>query len=388
MKRIFISVGEISGDNYASQLIKLLPEFEWIGITGPKMRDAGCKTVERLEDISVVGIMEALPKYFKIKQAFKKAVKELDKGVDLLIVVDFPGFNLKLLEEAKKRGIKTVYFIAPQVWAWGKGRIPKIAKYTDLLISIWSFEKEIYKPYLNENFRLEFVGHPLLDIVKSETTEEEFKKTLEIPSDKRIFGFLPGSRESEVKTLLPIMLQAAQIILKEKPNLHFVVPVTPNMENLARGIVSTYKNLPLSIITGNQFKNPSYEVMKHSVFSVIASGTATLEAAIIGNPFLLVYKVSPITFFIGKMLVSINFLGLPNIIAGREVIKELLQDDCNPNTIAEWSLKYLEDKELYNKTRTELTEVKQKLGQPGALQKTADIIRQFIAAGESNKAAR
>lgn len=388
MKKIFISVGEISGDNYASQLIKLLPEFEWLGITGPKMRDAGCKTVERLEDISVVGIMEALPKYFKIKQAFKEAVKELDKGVDLLVVVDFPGFNLKLIEEAKKRGIKTVYFIAPQVWAWGKGRIPKIAKYTDLLISIWPFEKEIYKPYLNENFRLEFVGHPLLDIVKSETTEEKIKEIAGIPLDRKIFGLLPGSRESEVKTLLPIMLQAAQIILKEKPDLHFVIPVTPNMENLAKDIVSVYKNLPVSIITGKQFKNPSYEVMKHSVFSVIASGTATLEAAIIGNPFLLVYKVSPITFFIGKMLVSINFLGLPNIIAGREVIKEFLQKDCNPQTIAEWSIKYLKDKNLYNKTRTELTEVKQKLGEPGALQKTADIIRQFIAAEGNNKAAR
>ncbi|WP_457627933.1 lipid-A-disaccharide synthase [Persephonella sp.] len=376
-KKIFISVGEISGDNYASELIKRLPEFEWTGITGPKMRDAGCKTVEKLENISVVGIMEALPKYFHIRKTFKRAVEELDKGVDLLVVVDFPGFNLKLLKEAKKRGIKTVYFIAPQVWAWGKGRIPKIVENTDVLISIWPFEKQAYEGYL-DRFRFEYVGHPLLDIIKTETTADEFKKKLGIPSEKRIFGLLAGSRESEVKTLLPIMLQAASIILKEHNDLHFVIPATPNVETLVKQIVSRYPYIPVSVTVKGDFNNPSYETMKHSVFSVIASGTATLEAAIIGNPFLLVYKVSPITFFIGKMLVSINFLGLPNLIAGREVIKELLQEECNPGSIASYSLKYLGDKSLYSKTIKELEQVRQKLGQKGALDKAAGIIREII----------
>jgi len=376
-KKIFISVGEISGDNYASELIKRLPEFEWTGITGPKMRDAGCKTVEKLENISVVGIMEALPKYFHIRKTFKRAVEELDKGVDLLVVVDFPGFNLKLLKEAKKRGIKTVYFIAPQVWAWGKGRIPKIVENTDVLISIWPFEKQVYEGYL-DRFRFEYAGHPLLDIIKTETTVDEFKKKLGIPSEKRIFGLLSGSRESEVKTLLPIMLQAASIILKEHNDLHFVIPATPNVETLVKQIVSRYPSIPVSVTVKGDFNNPSYETMKHSVFSVIASGTATLEAAIIGNPFLLVYKVSPITFFIGKMLVSINFLGLPNLIAGREVIKELLQEECNPSTIARYSLKYLTDRNLYETTVEELKKIKQKLGEGGALDKTASIIREII----------
>ncbi|SNZ08479.1 lipid-A-disaccharide synthase [Persephonella hydrogeniphila] len=376
MKKIFISVGEISGDNYASELIKLLPDFEWVGITGPKMREAGCKTVENLEDISVVGITEALPKYLKIKKAFKKAVSELDKGVDMLIVVDFPGFNLKLLEEAKKRGIKTVYFIAPQVWAWGKGRIPKIVKNTDILISIWPFEKNIYSDYLG-SFRFEYVGHPLLDIVKTETDEKEFKEKLGIEQNKKIFGLLAGSRESEVKTLLPIMLKSTEIMLRKRSDLHFVIPSTPNTQNIVKQLLSD-KNLPVSVIIKKDFKNPSYEVMRHSIFSVIASGTATLEASIIGNPFLLVYKVSPITFFIGKMLVSIKYLGLPNIIADREVIKELLQKECNPENIAEYSLRYLEDKQLYEKTKKDLQQVRQKLGEGGALYRTARIIESSI----------
>jgi lipid-A-disaccharide synthase len=376
MKKIFISVGEISGDNYASELIKLLPEFEWTGITGPKMRESGCSTVEKLENISVVGIMEAIPKYLKIKKAFQKAVSELDKGVDLLVVVDFPGFNLKLLEEAKKRGIKTVYFIAPQVWAWGKGRIPKIVKNTDVLISIWPFEKEIYRNYL-DSFRFEYVGHPLLDIIKTETEEKDFKEKLRIDREKQIFGLLSGSRESEVKTLLPIMLKSAEIMLRKRSDLHFVIPSTPNTQNIVKQLLSD-KNLPVSVITKKDFKNPSYEVMKHSVFSVIASGTATLEASIIGNPFLLVYKVSPVTFFIGKMLVSIKYLGLPNIIADKEVVKELLQKECSPENIADLSIRYLEDRNLYEKTKEELRQVREKLGEKGALLKTARIIKEII----------
>ncbi|NPA54039.1 MAG: lipid-A-disaccharide synthase, partial [Aquificae bacterium] len=270
MKRIFISVGEISGDNYASELIKRMPDVQWIGITGPKMREAGCQSIDTIENISVVGITEAIPKYFHIKKTFKKAVEELDKGVDLLIVVDFPGFNLKLLEEAKKRGIKTVYFIAPQVWAWGKGRIPKIVKNTDVLISIWPFEKEIYKDYIGKNFKLEYVGHPLLDIIKTEETEESFRKKLKIPEDKTLIGFLPGSRESEVKTLLPIMLRAGKR-LSEDFSTHFLVPITENVENLAKEIISSYKDLSVSLITKKDFTYPSYEVLKHSYFSVIAS---------------------------------------------------------------------------------------------------------------------
>jgi len=374
---VFISVGEISGDNYASELIKRLPEFEWTGITGPKMRDTGCGTIEKLENISVVGIMEAFPKYFQIRKTFKKAVEELDKGVDLLIVVDFPGFNLKLLKEAKKRGIKTVYFIAPQVWAWGKGRIPKIVENTDVLISIWPFEKNIYEEYLDK-FRFEYVGHPLMDIIKTETTLNEFKERLGISQRKRIFGLLAGSRESEVKALLPLMLQSASMILKKHKDIHFVIPATPNVEALVKQIVSMYPSIPISVIGKENFNNPSYETMKHSIFSVIASGTATLEAAIIGNPFLLVYKVSPITFFVGKMLVSINFLGLPNLIAGKEVVKELLQSECNPDAIANHSLKYLTDKSLYNKTVNELNNVRWKLGQKGAIDKTVSIIREII----------
>jgi len=376
LKKIFISAGEISGDNYASELIRLLPDFRWTGITGPKMREAGCETVEKLEDISVVGLIEAVPKYLKIRNAFKKAVKELENGVDLVVVVDFPGFNLKLLEEAKKRGIKTIYFIAPQVWAWGKGRIPKIAKNTDVLISIWPFEKDVYRDYLDK-MRFEYVGHPLLDIIKIETDEKQFKQKLGIPEDKKIFGLLCGSRESEVKTLLPIMLKSAALIKKEREDLHFVIPSTPNVEGLVRQIVSN-SQLPLTITTKKDFKNPSYEVMKHSVFSVIASGTATLEASIIGNPFLLVYKVSPVTFFIGKMLVSIDYLGLPNLIAQKEVVKELLQKECSPETIASESLKYLNNRELYEKMREDLKKVKQKLGEGGALKKTAEVIRNFI----------
>ena len=375
-KRVFISVGEISGDNYGAQLVKRLPEFDWVGITGPKMEEAGVESIENIKNISVVGLTEAVPKYFKIKETFKRAVKGLD-NVDLLVVIDFPGFNLKLLKEAKKRGVKTVYFIAPQVWAWGKGRVPKIVENTDLLISIFPFEKNIYESYIGKDFRFEYVGHPLLDIVKTEETEESFKEKLNIPKNSKIFGLLAGSRESEVKVLLPILLETAKILKKAFPEVYFVIPATENQEENVKDLVKKY-NLPLKVITRKDFKNPSYEVMEKSIFSLIASGTATLEASIIGNPFALVYKVSPLTFAIGKRLVSIEFLGLPNIIAGKEVIKEFLQEECNPLNLANYCANVLMDKNKQNEIKQSLKEVREKLGEKGALDRAADLIRNIF----------
>ncbi|WP_457623130.1 lipid-A-disaccharide synthase [Persephonella sp.] len=377
MKKAFISVGEISGDNYASMLVKALPEFQWVGITGPKMRDAGVETFARLEDISVVGITEAIPKFLKIKEVLKKSIQFLDSGIDLLVVVDFPGFNLKLIREAKKRGIKTVYFIAPQVWAWGKKRIPKIAESTDLLIAIWPFEKEIYKDYISESFNVEYVGHPLLDIINIEETDESFRRKLGIEADKKIIGILPGSRESEVKTLLPILLSSSEKLHKEIDNLHFVIPATPNMEEKIIEFVKGV-DLPLTVVTNKDFKSPSYEVMSKSYFLIVASGTATLETAIIGNPFIIVYKVSPLTFLIGRILTSINYLGLPNLIADREIVRELLQEECNPETVAEVSLEIIKNKQVYKRIKGDLKLVKEALGEKGAISRTAKLIRDLV----------
>lgn len=377
-KKIFISVGEVSADNYAAELIKRIPEVEWVGITGPKMRQTGCKSIDTIEHMAVVGITEVIPKYFQLKKTFKKSVEELKKDTDLLIVVDYPGFNLKLLKEAKKLGIKTVYFIAPQVWAWGEGRIKKIVEYTDILIAIWPFEPEIYKPYVNENFRVEYVGHPILDIIKTEETRESFREKLNIHPSKRIFGLFPGSRENEIKYLLPVILEACELIYRTDKTLHFVIPATDNVKELIEEIVKN-TNLPISVATTQTFKYPNYETMNNAFFSIITSGTATLEASIFTNPFIVIYKVSPITYLIGKMLVKIPHISLPNIIAGEEVVKELIQNECTPVNIANWSLRYMFDTNLYMKTKINLKDkVKNKLGEKGALEKTAKIIKQEL----------
>ena len=377
-KKIFISVGEVSGDNYGAELVKRLPQFEWVGITGYSMEKVGVKSIENIKNISVVGLSEAIPKYFNIKRTFKKSVEILKTGINTVIVIDFPGFNLKLIKEAKKLGLKTIYFIAPQVWAWGKGRIKDIVKYTDLLITILPFEKKIYEPYISKNFQVEFFGHPLLDIVKTEETELSFKKKLNIPLNADIFGLLPGSRESEVKTHLPILLKTAILIQKVFPNICFVIPTTPNIENLVVRYSQNFRNINLRIITEKNFKYPSYEVMDKSKFSLITSGTATLEAGILGNPFALIYKVSPFTYFIGKRLVSINYLGLPNIILNREIIKEFLQEDCNPVKLANYSINTMLDKKEYTQIKEELSNLKALLGEKGALDRIADRIDRFV----------
>ena len=377
-KRVFISVGEISADTYAAELIKKLPEVEWIGIAGPKMREAGCFAIETIENMSVVGITEVIPKYFYLKKVLKKSVDTLKNNVDLLIVVDYPGFNLKLLKEAKKLGIKTIYFIAPQVWAWGEKRKKIIAQYTDILIAIWPFEKQIYKEYENEKFKVEYVGHPILDIIKTYETKESFREKLKIPEYKKIFGLFPGSRENEIKNILPVMLKASELIYKVDKSLYFVLPVTENVKNLVKSITKSSK-LPLKLVDNTLFKYPNYETMNNAFFSIITSGTATLEASIFTNPFVVVYKVNKLTYILGKMLVKIPYISLPNIVAGEEIVKELIQDECNPVNIANWSLKYMLDKDLYIRTKINLKEkVKNKLGEKGALDKTAQIIKKEL----------
>lgn len=379
MKKIFISVGEVSGDTYASYVVqKLKHKYQFTGIAGSKMIDAGVKPVATIDQISVVGLVEVLSKYRYIKSVFNKALESI-KDCDVLIVVDFPGFNIKLIQQAKKLGKKVIYFISPQIWAWHYDRIYKIVKNTDLLISILPFEEDYYKPFVDENFRFKYLGHPLLDIVKPKTSLEEFTTKLQIPNNRRLIGLLPGSRESEIKTLLPVMVGSAKLLNRALPDTYFLIPLTENIKDTASKILADYSNVPLKVITISEFENPSYEVMKHSDFCVIASGTATLEASMIGKPFILVYKVNPITFYIGKKLVKVKHIGLPNIIAGRQIIDELLQEDCNSINIANTVLKYLSDDNLYDNIKKELLTVRQKLGEDGAVDRIAQTIDDFIS---------
>lgn len=381
MKKIFISVGEVSGDTYASYIVQNLKnKYEFTGIAGKKMIEAGVKPITTIDNISVVGLIEVLSKYRHIREVFNLAVNTI-KECDTVIAVDFPGFNIKLIQQAKKAGKGVIYFISPQIWAWHYSRIYKIVENTDLLISILPFEEQYYKPFVGENFEFQYLGHPLLDIVKPNTSLEEFTVKLNISNNKKFIGLLPGSRESEVRTLLPIMLESARLINNAIPDTYFLIPVTHNIKQLAFDILSGYTkySIPVKLVSSQDFQHPSYEVMKHCVFSIIASGTATLEASIIGNPFLLIYKVNPLTFYIGKKLVKIEHLGLPNIIYGEQIITELLQKDCNKLNIANKTLDYLLNKNLYQTTKEKLSLVKQKLGEEGAIYRITKTIDRFIS---------
>ncbi|MCX7761137.1 MAG: lipid-A-disaccharide synthase [Hydrogenothermaceae bacterium] len=378
MKKVFVSVGEISADTYASYIVNALKDrYQFLGITGPKLLKTGVKSISTIDDISVVGLIEVFSKYKKIKKVFKESVNAI-ADCDVVIVVDFPGFNIKLIKEAKKLRKKVIYFISPQIWAWGYNRIYDIVKNTDLLISILPFEEDYYRPFIDENFKFFYGGHPLIDIVKPKTDRESFEDILNIPKGRLLIGLLPGSRESEVKALLPVMFESAKLLNNAIENSFFLIPTTDNVLETVIEISSKYYKIPHKIVKSSDLDFPSYEVMKHSYFSVIASGTATLEASIIGNPFVLVYKVSPITFFIGKRLVKIPFLGLPNIIAGKQIVIELLQSDFNPLNIANIILEYIHNKELYQKTKDQLAEVKHKLGSEGALNRIVESIDNFL----------
>lgn len=378
MKKIFISVGEISGDTYASYLVeRLKKDFYFTGIVGPKLKKLNIDHISTIDDISVVGLVEAISKYRKVRDVFKRSVREL-QHCDVLIAVDFPGFNIRLIQEAKKLGKKVIYFISPQIWAWGYKRIYKIIKNTDLMISILPFEKQYYEPFVSDRFKFLYAGHPLVDIVKSKTERSDFEKKVDCEKNRVFIGLLPGSRKSEVETLMPIILESAELLSRVLERSYFLIPVTPNVYETVKRISSKFHHVPHRIITQDDFENPSYEVMRHSYFSVIASGTATLEASIIGNPFILIYKVNPFTFFVGKRLVKIPFLGLPNIIAQKPIVDELLQDDCNPINIANHAISYILRKDIYDNTKKQLLMVKEELGGEGAINKIVESVREFL----------
>ncbi|MFC1658016.1 lipid-A-disaccharide synthase [Candidatus Omnitrophota bacterium] len=367
-KKILIVAGEASSDLHAASLVReiraLMPSWEFFGLGGAKMEKQGVRLYANIVDLAVVGFFEVLKNFKKFKALFNQLLGEVNRlNPDLAILIDYPGFNLRLAIELKKRNIPIVYYISPQVWAWGRNRIKLIKKVVSKMIVIFKFEEELYR---QAAIPVHFVGHPFLDIVRPDSG-------LNLPSAKTTIALLPGSREAEVNRLLPLMLESAAIIRKKIPESQFIVLRSSSVkEGLYDSIISDYK-LPVYV-----FSDKTYAGLVSSDFAMIASGSATLESAILEKPFLVIYKVSWLSWACLRPIIKIPYIGLVNIVAGRKIIKEFIQFRATADRIANYIVKTLADPLKMSSLKNELSELKQLLGEKGASKRAAEIIADLL----------
>lgn len=374
-KKILLVCGEPSGDLHASNLVKDLHSLDgsirFFGMGGKLCKKAGVDIAFDISDLALVGLIEVLKNIFTVGRAYRAVLKKIDvESPDLAILVDYPGFNLRLAAELKKRSIPVVYYISPQVWAWGRDRINIIKRSVRKILVFFKFEEELYKTY---GVDAEFVGHPLLDTVKMSVQKEEFLKKHGLAPDKPVLAILPGSRSNEVKALLPIMAAAAAIIRKSDADIQFVVSKHPDLD------MGLYREALQGYDTGAKLvEGGTYDLVGSSDLALVASGTATLETAIIGTPLVITYKVSLGTYIAYKIVSKTRFLGIVNIIAGREIAPEFLQYEATPNNIAAKLLEIIGDKSKLAAIRGELATVKSSLGSAGASMRAAHSILKLL----------
>ena len=329
---IMVVVGEASGDAHAARVVTALkkraPALNISGIGGDKLRASGMDVTIDFSELAVMGLVEVLKKYRHLKGVFNQMVELLkDQRPDLLILVDYPGFNLKLAKQAKKLGIPVVYYISPKVWAWRKGRVKTIQRVVDKMLVLFPFEVPIYE---QAGVPVNCVGHPLVDAVKRTLTTQQAKEKLGLQQDNKVIGLFPGSRRSEVDILLPLMIQAAERIHQQYPESQIVVPLAPGLSRDTLGPVLAASPLPIQLIDSD-----FYELTSACDAIVAASGTVTLEIALLGVPHFICYRVSPVTYKIMRRLVLIPYVGLCNIVTGKALITEILQDDVTVERLEE-----------------------------------------------------
>jgi len=375
MKKILIIAGEASGDLHGSNLVKALreqdPSITVYGVGSRRMREAGVTMLADASEISVVGATEVLTHIGAIYSIYTKLKRFLrEERPDLLVLIDFPDFNILTGKAAKKLGIPVLYYISPQVWAWRKGRVKTIAKIVETILVVFPFEVELYRA---TGVDVRFVGHPLADVVDSPYTRDEARKQLGLAQDRRTIAILPGSRRKEIMHLLPGMLAAAKLLQGRFPDIQFILPVAPTLEqDFVKRFVDE-SGVPVNVIDGRV-----YDVLRASDAAIVTSGTATLETGLMAVPMVIVYRASRLTYWIGKLLVSVRNFGLVNIVAGRPVVPELLQDDATPERIAEELGTILADPEKHRRITEELVNVRTVLGAGGASQRAAAVVRELL----------
>ncbi|MBX7185601.1 MAG: lipid-A-disaccharide synthase [Vicinamibacteria bacterium] len=373
MPRLLISCGEPSGEFYAAELVAELrkkhPDLEAFGLGGDRLAAQEVRLLAHLRDMAVVGLFEVISHLRRLKSLFDSVVAEAARlRPDVAVLIDYPDFNLRLARELKKLGIPVVYYVSPQLWAWRRGRIKDVKRDVAKMLVIFPFEEAIYR---DASIPVSFVGHPLVDHVRPPEDRVAFARKLGLSGARPVVALLPGSRNKEVAFNLPGIVGAAKLLRDKRPELDFALAAAPHLRPSA---------LQEALDAGIAVKEGmTRDVLAAARVAIVASGTATVETALTLTPMVVVYRLSALTYTLGKPLVSVSNYAMVNLIAGRVVVKELIQSDFTPARVAEETLRILDDGEARSTMLDDLREVREKLGRGGATARAADEVGSFLS---------
>jgi lipid-A-disaccharide synthase len=371
---VYFVAGEVSADNHGAALMRSLlaldPDMEFIGRGGPQMQQvAGAQFKNWIGDAAILGLWEVLRKYGYFREQFRQTLNEIKESKpDVVVLIDYPGFNLRLARALRRQSHsqKTIYYISPQVWAWNRGRIKKMAHFIDLVLCIFPFETDLYA---GSGLRAVFVGHPMIERLETQKIDTH--------RDKNLIGLFPGSRSREVRKIFPVMIEAVRRLLQLNPTLRFQVAAAS--KELAREMSEQLADRQAIEIAVGQ----TAAIMQRSSVGIVASGSATLEAAYFGMPFVLVYKVAWPTYVAARLVVNVDFLGMPNLLAGKEVVPEFIQHEAKPDAIVKDVRLLMEDSPARDRMISDFDAIISKLGGTGASERAAQAIFDELKEGRS-----
>lgn len=371
-----IIAGETSGDLHGSLLVKeltaLRPGLELYGIGGDLMRAQGVELVYHIREFSFMGIVEVLGHLPFIRSVMLRMTSLLcSRRPDLLVLIDYPGFNLRFARKAKREGVPVAYYISPQVWAWGRGRVRQIRRLVDKMLVILPFEEEFYRRH---RVPAVYVGNPLIDSARPSLGRNEFLLRHGLVPARHVIGLLPGSRRQEIETILPVMLDTCAMLRAQDDSLQFALGLAPHVDHERIKQLVAASGLAVSLV-----EDKSYDVMAHSRLVLVASGTATLETGIIGTPMIIIYKTSALTYCIGRLMIRVPYIGLVNFVAGKQVIPEFVQGEARPGAIFLMAQILIPDGLPRSAVLAELAQIKGLLGEPGAAARAAGEVEALLA---------
>jgi lipid-A-disaccharide synthase len=375
--RFLLVAGEASGDMYgadvACSLFRRFPGCRIYGLGGHRMREAGVEMEGDISQTAVVGPFEVIGYLGALYGVFRRLAERIEgEPPNAAILIDFPDFNLRLAKRVKDAGAPVIYYVSPQVWAWREGRVNQIRRLVDKMLVIFPFEEEIYR---KAGVNVEFVGHPLVDIVHATKSKEEFCKTYNLDPRRSIVTLLPGSRRKEVRYILPTLCKAAERIAMQKPDTQFVIPIAPGLDR--RLIQNIVQGRPITLLS-----NETYNAVRYSRAAIVASGTATLETALLGTPEVIVYRISRATWFLGKFLLRIRLFGIVNIILGEEVVPELFQDKMTPDDVSETAIRLMDNVWIQSRIRGNYERLRRQLGLGNVAERVVDAVSGVVSSAQ------